>query len=241
MISCELMGGFGNQLFQIAALTGLSCKHDEPAKYPKWENSKYFGFEKFFNYGVDFNNLFEHNQKDFHYYERPFQAGTLYKGYYQSSKFFEGFDDVIKADFSLKKEYEVYPRENSCSIHVRRGDYLTLQQFHPVQTMRYFNQAINIVKTMTNDDIYFYVFSDDMPWCKENFKVDNLTFVEGQDMIYDFSMMKNCNHHIISNSSFSWWTSYLSNPGLVVAPARWFGPALSHETKHIYEKDWIQL
>lgn len=236
MISCELMGGLGNELFQIASAYSLSLKHKVDFYIPEWKNSKYFNIP---NFKKSMPEIFQHNQKQFHYYNRPYQCGTLYKGYYQSSKFFEGFDSEIKSLFELKNEYKYEELNNSCSIHVRRGDYLQLEQFHPVQTMKYFDEAIHRIKKEVRK-VNFIVFSDDIKWCKENFHYSNLSFSEGE-MIEDFAKMISCTHHIISNSSFSWWTAYLSQKGLVIAPVKWFGPALSHDTRDIYEKDWIQV
>lgn len=240
MISCELMGRLGNELFQIAAGYCLAKKHNYEFIFPEFTSSKFFNSD--FVSKQEFIPQFIHNQKQFHYYKREYQPGTLYKGYYQSSKFFEGFDNEVRELFSLKEEYKVHLSEDereTCSIHVRRGDYLTLEQFHPVQTMRYFDTAIKTIIDKVGK-VKFMVFSDDIKWCKENFPYDNMVFNEGS-MIEDFSTMISCKHHIISNSSFSWWTSYLSPIGVTIAPKRWFGPALSHETQDIYEKDWIIL
>lgn len=240
MISCELMGRLGNELFQIAAGYGLARKHSDKFIFPSFSSAKYFKGQ--FDNDTEFVPQFIHNQKQFHYYNRLYQPGTLYKGYYQSSKFFEGFDSEIQSLFELKEEYKVHISEDereNCSIHVRRGDYLTLEQFHPVQTMRYFDTAIKTIIDKVGR-VKFLVFSDDIKWCKENLNYNNLSFYEGS-MIEDFATMIACKHHIISNSSFSWWTSYLGNTGITIAPKRWFGPALSHETRDIYEKDWIIL
>lgn len=275
MISCELMGRLGNELFQIAACYGLARKHNDKMVFPNFTSAKFFkgkldniyyisqvdpatGLTKdgrqipLEEYSVKHEEIFDtkfiHDQstKQFHYYKRPYLPGTLYKGYYQSAKFFEGFDTEIKSLFEIKPEYqkrvsdEIRDNNATCSIHVRRGDYLTLEQYHPTQTMRYFDSAIALIKEKVGKETQFLVFSDDIPWCKENFNYPNIHFQNGS-MIDDFSLMVDCDHHIISNSSFSWWTSYLSKPGITVAPKRWFGPILTHDTRDIYQPDWIQL
>jgi len=85
----------------------------------------------------------------------------------------------------------------------------------------------------------FYFFSDDMAWCKKNFSnMDNVTFVEGNDVSEDFELMKNCKHNILANSSLSWWVAYLNqNNPIIICPA-YFNTHLG-STKHLQLNGWI--
>ena len=73
---------------------------------------------------------------------------------------------------------------------------------------------------------HYYIFSDDPEWCRNNLLSDNSTIVSSpsDDKWTDMSLMSCCKHHIIANSSYSWWGAWLNkNPGkIVIAPVNWF-------------------
>ena len=99
---------------------------------------------------------------------------------------------------------------NTCSLHVRRGDYLNLPDHHPTQSIEYYKKSVSLIG---NDKTYF-IFSDDIEWCKENLSnIDNSFIVDhsykGDRFGEYLELMKNCNHFIIPNSSFAWWSAYL--------------------------------
>ena len=92
-------------------------------------------------------------------------------------------------------------------------------------------------------DVRFYVFSNDIDWCRGHLKAENVTYVDwnnGKDSPYDMWLMTQCKHNIIANSSFSWWGAWLNhNKGKeVVAPKTWFYHAA---TPDIYCEDWIVI
>jgi len=124
-----------------------------------------------------------------------------------------------------------------CSIHVRRGDYLKLKNHHPVQGLGYYKEAMKLVPCDK-----FLVFSDDVKWCKKVFNGDQFIVSEPAPQEVDFNMMIACSHHIIGNSSFSWWAAYLGdNPDkVVVAPKNWFGPKLAetHKLDDLIPPNW---
>ena len=116
---------------------------------------------------------------------------------------------------------------NSVSIHVRRGDYLTSGQFIGALPAAYYSAALAWISSRVENP-HFFVFSDDPNWVRENFpiaaRVDYMAH-EGPDAAFkDLHLMSECRHHVIANSSFSWWAAWLSSSEspLVVAPARWF-------------------
>jgi hypothetical protein len=122
-------------------------------------------------------------------------------------------------------------------VHVRRGDYLTPKgQFLGFVGTDYYERAIALLKTKI-DAPHFYVFSDDIDWCKQSLRFDSPhTFVEtgenGEDTTeQDFQLMTLCRHFIIANSTFSWWAAWKGTRGtddFVTAPHRWFsGPQRS--------------
>ena len=82
------------------------------------------------------------------------------------------------------------------------------------------------IEKLTENPVYF-IFSDDIKWCKEHFKLEtnaSIRFVENKSAFADFYLMSKCNHNIIANSTFSWWSAWLNNsPGkVVISPKKWF-------------------
>ena len=163
--------------------------------------------------------------------------GQYLDGYWQSYKYFTDCPE-LKEIFSPKKnlhkktdEYLKQINENqSVMLHIRRGDYVTSKtanQFHGVQPIEYYKKAFELVRdSVSNPQIF--VFSDDIPWAKENLILDaNLTFIENIDdsdnVIDELYLMSQCKHHIIANSSLSWWGAWLNDceKKVVVAPKQW--------------------
>ena len=172
------------------------------------------------------------------------------EGYFQSEKYFKEYRKEILNLFSISdntKEYidSKYKKlldGNTCSIHVRRGDYVKLQEKHPLMDLSYFDKATSeIVKK--HSDIRFVVFSDDINWCKEAFKNKNFTFIEDEKDYIDLHMMSLCKHNIIVNSTFSWWGAWLNtNPNkIVIAPKVWFGSSSHEDSKDVIPNDWTVL
>ena len=118
---------------------------------------------------------------------------------------------------------------NAASLHVRRDDYLSTTYaygFGGICTTAYYQNAIAYMKEKTIDPAFF-VFSDDINWCRENLDVEGATFVDcnhGDESWQDMFLMSKCKHNIIANSSFSWWGAWLNNNTnkIVVAPDRWW-------------------
>jgi hypothetical protein len=110
----------------------------------------------------------------------------------------------------------------TCSLHVRRGNYVERQQYHPLQTVEYYTKSIETI----GKDKHYLIFSDDIQWCKENLSfIENKTFVEGNKDYEDLYLMSFCKDNIIANSSFSWWGAWLNknNNKRVIYPSVWFG------------------
>jgi hypothetical protein len=167
-------------------------------------------------------------------------------GYFQTEKFFYKYSKEIKNELKLKSVYhnsEFYEKithSNSVCIHVRRGDYCKLNMV--ICDLVYFKKAIEIMKAKLNDPTFF-LFSDDMDWAKSNLNiVEGINFVDEKAKDYEqLSLMSNCKHFIISNSTFSWWAQYLSEntDKLVIAPAMWM--PYDKEKRDIYQKNWLLI
>ncbi len=165
-------------------------------------------------------------------------------GYFQSDKYFEDskvrqelITDICrrKNDYLSQDEARDICRDirstNSVSMHIRRGDYLTpvsKETYGGICTDDYYEKAMDVVKE-TNSDAVFYIFSNDIEWCKDKYKdADNIRFVNfcGSDSdIKEFFLMSECRHHILANSSYSWWAAFIGHndkmEGLSIVPSKW--------------------
>lgn len=170
-------------------------------------------------------------------------------GFFQSYKYFEHISNEILEDFTFKnkianKTYEIYNNlENPCSIHVRRGDYITNPN-HSVLDVGYYFKSIEKI----GKDKQFLVFSDDVEWCRsfkafrgENF-IYSEDFTKGREH-YDLSLMTLCKDHIISNSTYSWWGAWLSKSNNVIAPENWFKNSAYtfYNTEDLLPKGWLTI
>ena len=137
--------------------------------------------------------------------------------------------------------FEKYPelkQENTLSIHIRRGDCFMNHDIHPIANEKYVERALNEIGEYT----HVFIFSDDKDWVKENLKFENVTYVDDEDY-REMWLMSLCKNHIMVNSTFSWWATFLNtNPNKkIVVPSIWFGPRGPQNYKDIYESNWTVL
>jgi hypothetical protein len=177
-------------------------------------------------------------------------------GYWQSPKYFEPIGPVLRQEFTLRMALAgenldiaaLISRGRAVSLHVRRGDYVTNPQTnktHPPCGPEYYATAVALLRQKLGD-FHLYAFSDDPDWVERNLKFRvPMTVVRHNNSVEphaDLHLLTQCNHHIISNSSFSWWGAWLSPQAgkIVVAPRRWFrDPALN--TDDLIPAEWIRL
>lgn len=246
-------GQLGNQMFQYSLLLGIKYKNGYDIIIdPETKNKSYLF--NFFNLSECVINPFiaknEYRENDFHFNNNIFdvETDTNFIGYYQSEKYFSHCKDIVKKEFTFKNEinekvYDFiknYEQTNLISVHVRRGDYLLNPHIHPQPPLDYYTQSMN----MLDDGNTTFIFtSDDIKWCKENFKNENIIYSEG-DLIFDMCLTSSCDGHIISNSTFSWWGAWLgkNNNKKIISPKVWFGEGNSHlDTKDLYCENFIKL
>lgn len=266
-------GRLGNQLFQLAALLGTSKKNNYIPSIPIIKNKKekpngcldmFTG--KWISYKLDLFDCFDIDIQDnneiivknsykephHHFDEKIFDINdeTNIEGYFQSELYFKHIENEIRQIFSFKNEIKSkanlilnqHKKTKIVSIHVRRGDYLGIQNQLPIMDIEYYQKSINIF----DDDTYqYFIFSDDIDWCKSVFGDDELiTYIFGNSHYVDMCLMSMCDHNIIGNSTFGWWGSWLNNKKnkKVIIPSKWFGSSLSHlNTKDMFPKDWIKI
>ena len=177
------------------------------------------------------------------------RTDTYFSGYWQNEKYFKDYRDDLLEIFKLNKIHskaKIYQKKiienESVSLHIRRGDYLTHNE---VCDMEYYHKAISLFQ---NKAVHFFIFSDDLEWVKNNLNfIDQKTFIELEKDASDHEemyLMSLCKHNIIANSSFSWWGAWLNknDEKIVVAPKRWI--ADKDRQKHsqgVYCKDWVKI
>lgn len=185
-----------------------------------------------------------------------FPENTYLDGFWQSEKYFLGIAELIRKDFCFKtapegKNLELAERikkTDSVSLHIRRGDYVrnkAVLEFHGVCQPAYYYAGLKHIQQQSKVSELF-IFSDDSEWCRQNLAFDvPCTYVAhntGAASFEDMRLMSLCRHHVIANSSFSWWGAWLDarEDKVVVAPQKWFAqPGM--ETKDIYPPTWIRL
>jgi hypothetical protein len=196
----------------------------------------------------------------FHFCEIPTTVTSLC-GYFQSSRYFADCSGEIRALFDPHLLIKIavaqrYPellteesRTSNCVVHLRRTDYLTSAAIHSVCDKAWYARALTEMDRLRRPARYL-VFSDDLDWCRAPEQADlwagrNVVFVDEPNDCRALHLMSQFRTFVISNSSFSWWATWLSAAATtdktVIAPDRWFGPAGPQDWQDIYEPGWIRL
>jgi hypothetical protein len=250
----KLCGGLGNQLFQYAfgkaqMINGINVCFDNSwyTTHSSANPLRLYLLDKF-----QIELKLSNKQPGKTISEKGYDLSLLHKdgynfnGYWQYPAYSEKILPILRKEYCVRKELftreflclreKIIMDDKSVAIHVRRGDYLYLEGF-PSQPFEYYQKAME--KLNGN----FYVFSDDMNWCKENFK--GVQFIHLNEY-FDFELMKLCTHNIASRSSFSWWAAHLnSNPNkVVIIPKQQLEckvrmKAVDKESEVFDPKEWI--
>jgi hypothetical protein len=205
-------------------------------------------------------------QESFEYKELPISLlknrNVCIHGYFQSEKFFEPHFSFIynlldinerkkevfeKLDISLKKEVQ-----NSISMHFRLGDYKKVSHYHPILNANYYIKSLKYILEKENfKKVFYFCEEEDIPiveqtiqQCKINYP--HLEFIRVPNILEDWEqmlLMSECKHHIIANSSFSWWGAYFnSNPDKIVCyPSLWFGESVRNNMDSMFPTEWVKI
>lgn len=219
-----------------------------------------------------FKNFYKETQ--FSFVDITYKENLIIDGYFQSYKYFEEKFHIIyqllrieeRKKEVLKKLDSVFKNNlsNSISMHFRLGDYKKFAYFHPILPSSYYGKSIQIILEKNKDieikNIFYFCEEEDLEtveqtilYCKNLFP--NLNFIRIPNNFQDWEqmlIMSECKHHIIANSSFSWWGAYIGyqtynqdnqdNPNkLVCYPSLWFVPTAKENTKDLYPTDWIKI
>jgi hypothetical protein len=185
---------------------------------------------------------------------------TYLVGYWQSFRYFEQISQLLAAELqpvdALSPASETVASQieacTAVAIHVRRGDYVSLPSaagLHGALAVSYYGDALAHARERLPHP-RFFVFSDDSAWCEKHLPLDReeVTYVNhntGQAAWQDLALMSRCHHHIIANSSFSWWGAWLADQRhgetghLVIAPARWFAGQPQQDHRDRFPSHWV--
>lgn len=273
-----LNGGLGNQMFQYAFGVSIGVAKHERVLFNKVNLDN--GNHRAYSLGV-FNTevIFKepvgnpiYTEKTFAYDAGVLNAvgGSYFIGNWQTERYF--VNRLVRQAFlprnpltqrSIEWKMKIMNKPGpTCSLHVRRTDYLNVQHYHGLKDLTYYYGAIQAIRAAARPDVRFFVFSDDIKWCRENFLTGEFNFVDANGFgdgtrgpsteHEDLFLMSFCEHAIIPNSSFGWWGAWLGDqfaaeygmPRTVVAPKEWFnptGPAKTLDTSDICPARWLRL
>lgn len=269
MISCNLQGRLGNLLFQIATTLSHAAKCNAECYFLEEAACTQIGEEKLERYkktifrNITFLSLNEFQKKlsqqmkvirepiNFDFVSLPLEDFLCLDGYFQTEDYFKEFSLELKNLLGcppplkrlLAEKYKtLIESSTTVGLHLRRGDYLQLKDFHTnlFEDTNYYERAMEYF----GEDSHFLVFSDDIEWCQKNLKNKKITFMESTDEVSDLYLMSLLPNLIIANSSFSWWGAWLQQErtGNVIAPKEWFGMHNSHiKTHRLYPKGWMTV
>ena len=260
MITCKLMGGLGNQLFQIFTVISYSITHNIPFAFvysdkvnigrerPTYWNNMLQSIKIYTNYT---ENAYVYNEPSFMFSEIPKMPSACLNGYFQSYKYFETNKETIAGICEIR-EHQTKEQINTktISMHFRIGDFKDLQEYHPLLSINYYINALKYVSDNFDGDYYVLVF------CEVEDKHTVQAIIDAMHIKYKVSfidenisdwrqmvIMSCCDVNIIANSTFSWWGAYLNNlPNRVVLyPNIWFGPRITHDISDLFPPEWQKI
>lgn len=266
-ITTNHMGGLCNVMFKLAASISLALDNKVDFIFSNEfirQMDKDIVCDGFNDYRIYYDNVLRNinfieklpstyriheEPRTFNYHPIKYNQGEnlLLSGYFQSEKYFINNKDYIVNLFKPTEDIKQYilekiPNiENSISIHVRRGDYLNLPNYHPQQSLDYYISAVNLLGIDNN----YIIFSDGLEGIKDMFDfIPNKQFITLGKNYLDLYAISMCEHNIICNSTFGWWGAYLNEnkDKKVVGPHKWFGPSSSHlNSSDILPNEWIKI
>jgi hypothetical protein len=238
-------GRFGNRLFMIAGTIGLAIKNGYQFGFPAWEEQKYFK-NPLPPMSRKFSEIPKHKIYRFEttmpmdFKDVPIMDGSVVFGFMQTQKYFEHCPEIVKHYFEMH-DIETYVKEmiepNSIAIHFRGTDYDGVH--YPRCSQDYYEKALEKMPKKSR----IYAFSDEIETFKKMFEGSKfrkrITFIDANNYMLDFRLMRECKYFVISNSTYAWWAAWLADASMVIAPRIWYGPTHKHNLDDIYAPGWI--
>jgi hypothetical protein len=250
--SIDIMGGLGNQLFQLATSLSYAIQHDMTLRViPRLTTRNIFYWDTLFK---SFAHLVSDTPQENVYKEKKFSYNIIpttennihLQGYFQSPKYCSAICKLLKNMLyfseSVKESYNKYNiTANHVIVHARRGDYLSLNEFHPTLDETYYTDAFTEMQRRIESPVFLLISDDKDFWNSTSFSKRDDCMIISEDEITTLYLMINSHNFIIANSTFSWWGAFLSQAKNVIAPAKWFGPKGPQDWHDIYAPGWTIL
>ena len=268
VVSVNIMGGLGNQMFQVATAYSYAKQqngnlkilpdrsNDDNRKHSNYWDTVLVNFKQYLVKTLP-ENMDRWCEKQATLYEPIPQlptAGMFLEGYYQSSKYFikEEIKNLFRPEptklHDLGKKYEnlIKNKDKVVVVHARRTDYLRDGgRFHGPLSVDYYKEAIREICKKIQNPIFLLTSDDSAYWPSVAKKINafqnNQYHILNENEVNSLILLQQFFHYIIANSTFSWWFVWLSEAKTVYAPKHWFGPAGFQNNEDIYEPDWIRI
>ena len=264
IVSVNIAGGLGNQMFQLASAYAYSKKYSGQLcvlKYKPTNDGRPLYWDSvlrnFNPYLVDTlpNNLEQwHETQATEYNQIPSLTsnGIYLNGYLQSPKYFNNVEEIrelFKPSSEMleyineKYNYLLENRERVIVVHARRTDYLKddyIIKFHGPLTVDYYKEAIKRMCQNVNNPILLLSSDDSQFWkdISKDIPELNIAYIVNDNEINTLTLLQQFKYYIIANSTFSWWAAWLANAKKVIAPSKWFGPYGPKKYSDIYVPSW---
>lgn len=261
MITVKIMGGLGNQMLQYATARRLAHVNSaELALDLQWFKGGHRKYElDAFNIvgrevtGAQPGQMY-YQEGNYHFHPAVLELkGDVYlEGHWLNEKYFGDIAQIIRREFTFKAPappdrcrdtYVSILKTNSVAVHLRRGDLVTNQWYITIP-MEYYRTAASMIAQRISDPVFF-VFSDDISWCRKNLKLGYPAFFVDHNPpdrgVEDLRLISLCDHQITANSSMSWWAAWLNTNSekVVFAPKQWVHDDLMGEER--LPEEWIRL
>ena len=268
----EFSFGLGNQLFQFVFMLYLREKQGKSVKFDTsfykahrahegFQANLVFDFSGFKKSKInhDFlhkvcrkmklrklaNRLWGNEDNFSHGFNYPF-----YNGYWQNASYYNEIKEILKqyeldlTPYANKTFLGRVTAQKSLFMHIRRGDYLSNDNYVDLCSTDYYKKAIELAKERF-DAVNVFVFSDDVEWCRKYFsEYENFNFVEyeNQTAISDLALMSCCDCGIIANSTFSWWGAMLNKDKLVIRPGKYYNDTQwASNFDNLFPSSWMTI
>lgn len=239
MISINLKGGLGNQLFQIFFVIAYGLRYEEKfvfeysdflnigKKRPTYWNNFLVSLKPFTINHFDKKVIVKENFFTYSFVSKILKENLFFDGHFQSHKYFEDQYDNIKKLINLEEQKMIIKKKylkyfnTLISIHFRLGDYKHKQQYHPILDVKYYIQSLEYILSHSNKKnftiLYFCEKEDHEEVNEKILKITNIfpniNMIKISYEIEDWEqmlIMSNCDYNIIANSTFSWWGAYFN-------------------------------
>ncbi len=219
-----VLGRLGNQLYQIAATIGVAHDHGLSARFETWDRRDEFRLpDRLWGEvppdAVDVRSFAEHLPPE----HRPYlqDLGLFANVLADVTRWLLPADPIVAE--ARERLGDLLERPRPTAMHVRRGDYVGQDHFHPTLPEVYYEEARARLPLRST----VIIFSDDPDWCRAHLRgVRPAAVLEAGRDVVDLAGMALCEQHIIANSSFSYWGALLAHDAAAVHvhPDRWYGP-----------------